>query len=59
MSAALRVHSAMTRDAAVKSGFVDRVLRIVASQLNIRAPLLSASLGVLTSFLEGEGLIDW
>ena len=40
-----------TRDAALKSGYVDRLLRIIASQLNIRAPLLTAVLRALAGIL--------
>ena len=36
-----------------RSGFVDRMLRIIQSQFNIRAPLLSACLNALTAVLEG------
>ena len=42
-----------TRDAVIKAGYVDRLLRIVATQLNIRALLLTACLHALTSILEG------
>ena len=48
---ALTMHSPATRDVALKSGYVDRLLRIVASQLNIRAPLLTAVLRSLSDIL--------
>lgn len=40
-----------TRDTAIKSGYVDRLLRIVASQVNIRASLLTATLKAATNVL--------
>lgn len=48
---ALCKHVPSTRDAALKAGYVDRLLRIVASQLNIRAGLLTACLSSLTAIL--------
>ena len=38
---------------ALKSGYVDRLLRIMASQLNMRAPLLTAVLSSLADILSG------
>ena len=43
--------SPATKDVALKSGYVDRLLRIMASQLNIRAPLLTAVLRSLSDIL--------
>jgi hypothetical protein len=48
----LCTHCAATRETSIKSGFVDRMLRIIQSQFNIRAPLLSACLNALTAILE-------
>ena len=47
----LTTHSPATRDVALKSGYVDRLLRIVASQVNIRAQLLTAVLRSLADIL--------
>ena len=48
---ALMYGSPSTKDAALKSGYVDRLLRIMASQLNIRAPLLTAVLRSIAGIL--------
>ena len=47
----LTMVSPATKDVALKSGYVDRLLRIMASQLNIRAPLLTAVLRSLSDIL--------
>ena len=48
---ALTAESPTTRDIAIKSGYVDRLLRILASQLNIRASLLTAVLRSIAEIL--------
>ncbi len=47
----LNLHSKATRETTTKAGFVDRLLRVVAGQLNIRAPLLTACLNALVESL--------
>ena len=48
---ALSCNSEMARESLLKSGFVDRLLRTVSSQLNIRAGLLTACLNSLGTIL--------
>ena len=43
----------MIKDAALKAGYVDRLLRIMASQVNIRDSLLTAVLRSLADILTG------
>ena len=48
----LNLGSKHTRETTTKAGFVDRLLRVVAGQLNVRAPLLTACLNALVNALE-------
>jgi hypothetical protein len=50
-TAALCSHSEKTREDCLKAGYVDRLLRIFSSQVNIRAGLLGACLRSLASIL--------
>ena len=50
-TAALCSHSEKTREDCLKAGYVDRLLRIFSSQVNIRAGLLGACLRSLAAIL--------